>query len=52
MEWHERISSDPGICHGQVCIAGTRIPVSVILDNIAEGISHDEILGEFGLTKS
>jgi uncharacterized protein (DUF433 family) len=27
MEWRERISTDPAVCHGQACIKGTRIPV-------------------------
>ena len=33
MDWRERISADPNVCHGKVCIKGTRIMVSVILDN-------------------
>ena len=37
MDWHERISIDPNICHGQACIKGTRVMVSVILDNLAAG---------------
>jgi uncharacterized protein (DUF433 family) len=44
MEWRERISTKPNICHGATCIAGTRIMVSVILDNIAEGASADQIV--------
>ncbi len=43
----ERISVDPLICHGKACIKGTRIMVSVILDNLAEGISQDEILKSY-----
>jgi uncharacterized protein (DUF433 family) len=30
MEWRERISIDPAVCHGQACIKGTRIPVAVV----------------------
>ena len=37
MNWHERIKADPAICHGRACIAGTRVMVSVILDNLAAG---------------
>lgn len=44
MKWRERITVDPLVCHGKACIKGTRIMVSVILDNLAEGISEDEIL--------
>ena len=43
----KRIKVDPNICHGKSCIAGTRIMVSVILDNLAEDLSEDEILREY-----
>ena len=43
----ERISVDPLVCHGKACIKGTRIMVSVILDNLAAGISQDEILKSY-----
>ena len=45
--WRQRISSDPGVCHGQACIRGTRIPVSVILDNLAAGLSTDAIVASY-----
>jgi len=47
MDWKERISTDPLICHGKVCIKGTRIMVSVILDNLAEGVTEEEILTSY-----
>ena len=47
MLWRDRISVIPDICHGKACIKGTRIPVSVILDNLAEGLSSDEILRSY-----
>jgi uncharacterized protein (DUF433 family) len=47
MKWQERIASDPSICHGKVCIKGTRIMVSVVLDNLAAGISNAEILKSY-----
>lgn len=37
--WQERISINPKVCHGTACIRGTRIPVSVVLDNLAAGYS-------------
>lgn len=43
----KRISVDPRICHGQACIKGTRIMVSVILDCLAAGMTADEILYEY-----
>ena len=44
MDWRTRISIDPGICHGKACIKGTRIMVSVVLDNLAAGRTVDEIV--------
>ncbi len=44
MNWREHISVNPQVCHGKPCIAGTRVMVSVILDNLAAGQSVDEIL--------
>lgn len=43
----DRISVDPEVCHGKACIAGTRIMVSVIMDNLAAGLSHKEILESY-----
>ena len=44
MTWHAYISVDPNICHGQACIVGTRVMVTVILDNPAAGLTIDEIV--------
>ena len=46
-DWKEKISSRINICHGKVCIKGTRVMVSVILDCIAEGMTEEEILREY-----
>ncbi len=43
MRWQDYITVDPEVCHGQACIKGTRIMVSVILDNLAAGLSTEEI---------
>jgi len=43
----EHISVDPQICHGKACIRGTRIMITVILDNLAEGVSPEEILKSY-----
>ena len=43
MDWHDYISVDPNVCHGQACITGTRVMVSVILDNLAAGSTVEEI---------
>ncbi|MGH2927457.1 MAG: DUF433 domain-containing protein, partial [Solirubrobacteraceae bacterium] len=37
------LSSDPGVMHGQVVVAGTRVSVSVVLDCMAAGMSVQEI---------
>jgi uncharacterized protein (DUF433 family) len=47
MDWRKNISVDPLICHGKACIAGTRIMVSIILDNLANSISEEEILTSY-----
>ncbi len=47
MNWREHITVDPNVCHGQACIKGTRIAVSVILDNLAANILRDEILHSY-----
>ena len=46
-ELHKRISIDPRVCFGKPCIRGTRIWVSLILDNLAEGISEKELLEDY-----
>jgi uncharacterized protein (DUF433 family) len=45
--WQDHLSSDPDVCGGDVCASGTRIPVTVILDNLAEGSQKDEILRSY-----
>ena len=47
MDWRARISTDPTVCHGKACIAGTRIMVSVVLDNLAAGASATEIVQHY-----
>ena len=43
-DWKQRISIDPNVCHGKPCLKGTRIWVSLIVDNLASGSSEEEIL--------
>jgi len=43
----ELISVDPLICHGKACVKGTRVMVSVILDNLAAGNGEEEILRSY-----
>jgi uncharacterized protein (DUF433 family) len=41
---NERISIHPGICHGQACVKGTRIPVHQIVGMLANGDTIEELL--------
>jgi uncharacterized protein (DUF433 family) len=43
MNWKKYIMRDPKIQHGEPCFKGTRIPVSVVLDNIKAGVALEEI---------
>ena len=45
--WQDFLESDPQVCGGQLCAKGTRVPVTVILDSLAEGASRDEILRSY-----
>jgi uncharacterized protein (DUF433 family) len=47
VKWTEHISVDPNICHGKACIRGTRVMVSVILDNLAAGLTTAEIVRSY-----
>ena len=47
MNWTERISVDPLVCHSKACISGTRIMVSAILDNLSAGHSKPEVLSSY-----
>lgn len=50
MEWADRVAVDPEICHGPACIRGTRVPVTVILDNLAEGETPESIATGYHIT--
>ncbi len=47
MDLHDYISADPAVCHGKACIKGTRVMVSVILDNLAAGATVEEICRDY-----
>ena len=44
IDWHEHLVSDPAICGGDLCPRGTPVLVTNILDSLAEGATHAEIL--------
>jgi len=45
--WQDFFESKPNVCGGEVCAAGTRIPITVILDSLAEGSTKEEILKSY-----
>ncbi len=47
IDWRERISVDPLVCHGKPCIRGTRVLVTVVLDNVAAGEPFSDIAGRY-----
>ena len=44
---YDRITFDPDIMSGRACIRGMRLPVSLIVGQIAHGASPDELLQEY-----
>ena len=51
MNWQERLTSDPNICHGRLCVKGSRVMVSVVLDNLAAGESFGEIVQGYAIER-
>jgi uncharacterized protein (DUF433 family) len=43
----DRITVDPAVCGGRSCIRGLRIRVKDVLDLLAAGATHDEILADY-----
>jgi uncharacterized protein (DUF433 family) len=43
----DRIEINPRVCNGRPVVKGTRIPISVILEQIAEGESWETILAGY-----
>ena len=44
LQWREGISVDPAVRHGDPCIAGTWVPVSVVAGSIADGDTFEQML--------
>ncbi len=47
MNFTERITTDPNICHGKPCIRGLRYPVEMILELLSSGMTTEEILADY-----
>lgn len=51
MEIAPRICVNEKICFGKPVIAGTRVPVDLILGKLAGGMSFEEIMSEYEITR-
>jgi uncharacterized protein (DUF433 family) len=43
----DRITSDPGICHGQPTVRGLRYTVESLLELLSAGMTIDEVLADY-----
>jgi uncharacterized protein (DUF433 family) len=46
-----RITVDPGVRFGRPVIAGTRVPVDLVIGKLASGMGVEEVAREYGLTE-
>lgn len=46
-ELFSRITVNPEICHGKPTIRGLRYPIDMLLELMASGMSHEEILADY-----
>ena len=51
MEIAPRITIDDKIRFGRPVIKGTRVPVDVVLGKLAGGMTYDDVIAEYGLTR-
>jgi uncharacterized protein (DUF433 family) len=51
MNWQDRVSVNPRVCHGKPCIKGTRVMVSVVLADVAAGESFDAIMSGYHIER-
>ena len=47
VNWREHVTVDPAVCHGKACVRGTRIMASAVLDNLAAGVTVEELLESY-----
>lgn len=47
INWQKYITIDPELHHGEPCVKGTRVPVSIIVGSIADGLTFDEIMDAY-----
>lgn len=51
LDWEDRVTIDPKVCHGKPCVRGTRVMVSIVLDYLKAGETHREILSQYASLK-
>lgn len=51
MEIAPHVSVDPNVHHGAPVITGTRVPVSIVIGSLAGGMSKEQVMKEYELTK-
>ena len=47
MRWQDHISVNPAVAHGKACFSGTRIPVAIVLANLAAGLTTEDVLRSY-----
>ncbi len=47
VQWQKRIVIAPDLHHGDPCIKGTRIPVTMVVGSLADGMTSREIREEY-----
>lgn len=47
MDYRDRITIDPEICHGKPTIRGLRYPVENMLELLSDGMTPEEILADY-----
>jgi uncharacterized protein (DUF433 family) len=51
MKYKDLISQDPKVCFGKPVIKGTRIPVYILVNMLAEGIEIEEIAQDYEISE-
>ncbi|MCA8950475.1 MAG: DUF433 domain-containing protein [Planctomycetes bacterium] len=52
MNWRDRIGADPNVLVGKAVITGTRIRVELVMDLLARGYTHEDVLQQYPLLSS
>jgi uncharacterized protein (DUF433 family) len=47
IDYMSHFARSPQVCNGHTVIKGTRVPLQVVLDNVAAGLSEEEIVKSY-----